>query len=68
MYKCSNQCKYYYSVGGCTRVTQNDKDKCSKGHLLGGSAYSGLHKRDGHQKIPDAANFIKKRLTDLTYF
>jgi len=65
LYKCSNACKYYYTVGGCTRVVLNTDQKCSKGHLLGGSAYNVMHVRDGHQKIPDATNFIRKRLDEL---
>jgi hypothetical protein len=65
LFKCSNQCKFYYTVGGCTRPTQNVDLKCPNGHLLMGPAYNQLHVRDGHMKIRDASNFIKTRLNEL---
>ena len=62
LYKCSDECKYYYTVGACTRVTENYSLKCNKGHLLMGKAYNQLHERSGHMKIPDANTFIPKRM------
>ena len=65
LYKCSNECKYYYTVGACTRVTPNDVLKCSKGHLLMGKAYNQLHERPGHMKIPEANKFIQIRMQEV---
>jgi hypothetical protein len=65
LFKCSNQCKFYYTVGGCTRPTQNADLKCPNDHLLMGPSYNQLYVRDGHKKIPDASNFIKTRLNEL---
>ena len=48
--ECSDACNFYYAVGACTRVTENFILKCSKGHLLGGTAYNVLHDRPGHKR------------------
>ena len=51
LYKCSDACDYFYIVGGCTRVLENNQLKCWEGHLLGGTAYNKPHQRQGHRKI-----------------
>lgn len=63
LYKCSDECKYYYTVGACTRVTENYSLRCNRGHLLMGKSYNQLHERPGHIKIPDAKLFIQNQMS-----
>lgn len=67
LYKCSNECNFYYIVGDCTLTGENDKLKCPKGHLLMGPKQHSLYERDGHRRIPNPGEFIPKRLKELSF-
>ena len=66
LFKCSNECNHYYTVGQCTKTVPNNMTKCSKGHLLMGPVYGQLYTRDGHMKIENPTKFIKNKLSKLS--